>query len=617
MMLSQAETLDARNGSPTIRATLDDGRRLFLHSPYEPEREAKTWAADFRFGPRDLVILYGVGAGHGLQALLPKLGPQNLLIAVEPLEAVLRAGNSLSCLNEARKDARVHWARNWSDVLKAFDAIENSCWRQPRLVVTPVYRQLDPESLEEFAREFLKQKNVLDSFRATVFQSAETWQANLFANLPQLAQAAPISRVFGALQRKPAIIVSAGPSLEKNVELLREAKDHALIIATGTAARLLSTRGIHSDFVLAVDAGENNYAAHFQDISHPGSILAFDPTVHPMIPREHQGKKALFTIYPDTEWLNHYIEESIGLIKTGGSVSNVAFDLACKLGADPVILIGQDLAYPSVSSHAPGSFSERFPTVVPQAWIEGDDQRLEAEAQTNGIANKFQHGGRILIPAIGGGTVPTDRVLYSYLIWFEREIATLGSQRTVIDATEGGALIQGSRVLDLRVALDRFCAVSISKIIGEIRTRLSPPARIDMDRLIRDLHRLKPEIQALDSTLAEASSLLETPVSLGLDRQDLAQIALLSERDAKIGDYLERLKWRFHFLFTPYLVAAQDLSSRTEFGPAQGFEERQLIYKALRRVAQTGSTLLDNALNSMGNIARVTNPPPTKSAERE
>ena len=591
MMLSQAETVDARNGSPTIRATLNDGRRLFLHSPYAPEREATRWAADLSFGPRELVILYGVGAGHGLRALLQKLGPQNLLIAVEPLEAVQRAGNSLPGLNEARTDARVRWAHSWSGVLKGLDAIENSCWRQPRLVITPAYRHLDPHSLEEFAREFLKHQKLLENFRATVFHSAEMWQANLFANLPQLAQAAPISRVFGALGQKPAIIVSAGPSLEKNVELLREAKDHALIIATGTAARMLARRGIHSDIVLAVDGGEYNFLYHFQDVSHDESVLAFDLTTYPLIPERHEGSKALIMIYPDCRWLESYMTEPIGILKTGGSVANIAFDLAQKLDADPIILIGQDLAYTGARSHADETFQDQEATQIPAAWLEGDDEKLSAEAQHDIFARWYRQRGRVEVPAAGGGMVITDRVLQSFLIWFEREIDGLRGSRTVVDATEGGALIRGTEVLSLQETLCQYCGPRIGKTIGVIREALSRPAQVDLRTLELDLCRVEAQLQDLNLIVKKAT--LEASADNDSPHSGNQHLRYIEHQ-------LEELKSTFHFLFTPLLVQAQDFNSGGfQRDPEAAAQERLAFLKSIGACLEKSGGQLDNAIGSL------------------
>ncbi len=594
MNTAEAQVIQAKNGSPTVKITLSDGRSLLLHSTYDPQAEARRWASDIEVAPRDILLVYGVGAGHGVNALLKRLWNSNWVFVVEPLESVRRACEELPAVRAAHSDARVRVVSGWSDVKNQFDEIEDSCWRRLKLVVTPVYRRVAPQALEELSAAVLKQSNLLENFRSTVRHSAEMWQSNLFANLPQLAESAPISRIFGALSRKPAIIVSAGPSLDKNVELLREARDHALIISTGTAARLLAQRGIDTDLVLTVDGAEVNYLAHFQDVTHTDSVLAFDLTAHPLIPRKHRGCKAVLSIYPDCEWLNQYLTEPIGRIKTGGSVSNVAFDLACKLDADPIILIGQDLSYPSAKSHASGTFHEHYRTNVPEAWLAGDMERLASER--TGLARSYMRRNRILVPDVSGGMVPTDQVLLSFLTWFEREIADLDGERAVIDATEGGALIRGTQILSLQETLDRFCAAPITPTTSNIRMRLSQPARVDFDQMQRDLRDIKPQVQYLQANIREAAGLCGQLPRCPQDGASLSPQDRLSILDARILKGVEELKWRFHFLLTPFLVQAQDLSPWRELEPAQAAEQRNLIYATLGPLTRTGERLLDGAL---------------------
>ncbi len=58
---------------------------------------------------------------------------------------------------------------------------------------------------------------------------------------------------------------------------------------------------------------------------------------------------------PVMDWIERYTEP-IGDIQSGGSVATSAFDLLLNLGCDPVILVGQDLAYTGREIHSSGTY---------------------------------------------------------------------------------------------------------------------------------------------------------------------------------------------------------------------------------------------------------------------
>jgi hypothetical protein len=73
----------AKIGAPTLQVVLSDGRKRFLHSPYDPQEEAQRWAVLQEFGPRDIVVVFGIGLGYHVRELVPLLSPTNRLILVE------------------------------------------------------------------------------------------------------------------------------------------------------------------------------------------------------------------------------------------------------------------------------------------------------------------------------------------------------------------------------------------------------------------------------------------------------------------------------------------------------------------------------------------------------
>jgi hypothetical protein len=110
------------------------------------------------------------------------------------------------------------------------------------------------------------------------------------------------------------------------------------------------------------------------------------------------------------------------------------------LGANPVVLIGQDLALTGGKDHADGYMYAY--------------QKDHLKARTNAGFD---------VDGYYGGTVRTERQLFFYKTWFEEQIKALPPENLIINATEGGACIKGSLQLPFALVCDQIRATSLRK----------------------------------------------------------------------------------------------------------------------------------------------------------
>ena len=140
----------------------------------------------------------------------------------------------------------------------------------------------------------------------------------------------------------PCIIVAAGPSLSKNLVLLKESQQLFVIIAVDTIFQVLLRHGIEPDFILVIDP-QHKSKRYFENIPPNRSILVFDSMVCHQILRNYSGKKVgIASNMHFSLWLEK-VSCFKGGLNVGGSVSTVAYSLALKLGCDPIIFIGARL----------------------------------------------------------------------------------------------------------------------------------------------------------------------------------------------------------------------------------------------------------------------------------
>ena len=157
----------------------------------------------------------------------------------------------------------------------------------------------------------------------------------------------------------PAIIVSAGPSLNKNIEELKKAKNKAFIIAVDTAMKPLLRNGIIPDMYAIIDGTKPLELVAVEE-SRNIPLLSEVRAAHAVMDY-HKGKKFFFrefTPYFDRMYeMNH---KEWAAMDVGGSVATAAFSLACYLGLGTVIMVGQDLALTGNKTHADGTFKEKM-----------------------------------------------------------------------------------------------------------------------------------------------------------------------------------------------------------------------------------------------------------------
>jgi hypothetical protein len=270
---------------------------------------------------------------------------------------------------------------------------------------------------------------------------------NVSRNLPWYVAAPSLARLSESYRGKPAVIVSAGPSLRKNKHLLRELNNRAVIIAVQTTFQPLLELGVEPHFVTSLD---------YHDIC-TRFFEKLPPAVKTELVAEPKATSAIFDLNPGPLSLvgNDFAERLLKEMKlnkarlpAGATVAHLSYYLAEHLGCDPIIFVGQDLGFSDGLCYAPGTSYEdvwrpelsRFCTVEMKQW--------EQIVRDRNILRKTTD--------YKGNPTYTEERLFTYLQQFERDFAK--SDRRIIDATEGGVLKRGARVMTFADAIREFCS---------------------------------------------------------------------------------------------------------------------------------------------------------------
>lgn len=235
----------------------------------------------------------------------------------------------------------------------------------------------------------------------------------------------------GVYKGKPAVIVGAGPSLDKNINLFTQLKDKALIFSVDGAMNTLFGKGIKPDIVSSIERIKlttNFYNSH----EIPEELIFVGPNV---ILKDILDKfnKIIFTGRIGDGLFNKF-NEAIGFtnLEVGSNVSHILIAFAIYLECDPIIFTGLDLAYTGGRTHT-ARFSEY----------------LDEDAMSIYKKNIVYVAGQ------NGEKLETNENFRNTKTWIESVIAQ-DMDRTYINATEGGAKIAGAINLKLSDVISQY-----------------------------------------------------------------------------------------------------------------------------------------------------------------
>ncbi len=485
-----------RSGAWTVRGTTPDGTALYLHSRHDPHAEAQRFASAVPTEEKFSFVVSGLGLGYHVTALCARLRGDAIVIVCEPsLEMIATAFccNDFAELIETRRilfltdadKSRLH------DQLRPYGTLimlgAQFVRHQPSVRLAEGAHAEITAAISEFV-------TYTRMTLMTLVSNAKITCQNIAMNFVHYVQTPPIDILRDRFAGNPCVVISAGPSLSRNIDALAELKGRAVLCAVQTAIKPLMSRGIVPDFVTSLDFHEmsRKFFEQAGDLSDVHLVAEPKATWH--VTDEYPGPLSLL----DNPWARLVLGDDIAGrdgLKAGATVAHLALYLAAYLGCDPIIFVGQDLAFSGHVFYVPG-------VEIHQAW-RSEINRFNTMEQKEW--DRIVRNRPILrrVQGIDGGELYTDELLFTYLEQFETDIAQLSG--TIIDATEGGARIRGTTVMPLAQAAERYCREPIDP--QRFAYRATTNWR-DPSRLAATGHEIEARLEALDGVVAMCDELL-------------------------------------------------------------------------------------------------------------
>lgn len=424
---------DAKNEEKIIKYS-KEGKDVYLNSKYNPTSEADRFMNDcYDMADKSLLTMFGLANCSYIKAFVANKKKDINCVIYEPDSRVFVQVLRNIDISEILSDTTIAIiVGDWfgqlfpmflNDLVQAYNKDNN------KSVILPKYDELFSDELQIYKDAIRERGDRLTAEMFTVKSMGLKTCKNSIYNMQYLKgciSGADYENVFP--ENLPAIIVSAGPSLVKNVELLKEIKDKAFILVVDTAIPKVMKRGIIPDAIISVDYGKS--LKHFKVDGLQDIPFIADSDMNTAVLDFVKSKNVIFNSSDSMVFrkLFEKVGSTIYNVEEGGSVSTAAIAHMISWGFKKIILIGQDLALTGNKVHADDG---EFP----------DD---------------LMRWATTMVKDVDGNDILTRKDYCSYIRWIE-EIAYKFNDIEIIDATEGGALIQHTKVMTLREAIDKYC----------------------------------------------------------------------------------------------------------------------------------------------------------------
>ncbi|MGA3600109.1 motility associated factor glycosyltransferase family protein [Lysinibacillus agricola] len=469
-MLYDVEYLESKTGDETIKIN-----NMLIHSKYNPLREAEQ-ICQKKINNNQLNIVFGIGNGFLYDALLNAEISKDKVLFIEPLEQLKKNRYTLYSIIYGHKAQEVE-----QEITERLMNFSN----EVNIICTPNYDKIFAEeyiALLKLIKE-IQNKNII--YKNTITKFADLWQENIIRNLLYSYNSSNLSKLEKTTS-KPIVVASGGPSLTKQIPLLKNIRDLVILIASGSTIHTLIKNEIEPDYIISIDGGMINYERHFKNLNLKYAELIFSLTSKYEIQQKFTNRK--FAFYDNEVSAYSSVLKQIGFclprIKGGGSVAHYALSIARYISDGPIALIGQDLAYTNNRTHAEGNKNMR-------------------EIDREYIENR----GLVEVEGYDGGIVLTDYAFLTMRDNFEEIMREIDQPSTIYNCTEGGIKIGGME----QKSFEAFCN-DISKCKSTIKNTIAS-SEYNVDNYIGTMRKEKGKYKEIVIILKTAERLLESTVA--------------------------------------------------------------------------------------------------------
>lgn len=495
-----------KTGDEQIYNLWIEDKKTFYYDFENPILDSEQQIEELKLKNTRLALVLGCGLGYELEVFKNKVAiEQNTLgvIIVEKEMEIFKLALQVTdlteyiCKSKIKIIVGIEEESFFSEFQNFFEKNNDVLWLIKTL--KPVYHNfaliLNKDYYLKAIRCIKNSSSYMLNFYGNDPEDSMIGVNNILKNLNEIIENPGINLLYNKFKGKPAVVVSTGPSLNKNKHLLKGLEDEVVIIAADSALKILNEIDVKPHFVTMLERGENmsKLIEGFSYSEVKDTYFAACPVVDPKSYEVYPGPRVI--VYRNFDHFK-WIGLDRGILDIKQSAGNMSFKIAESLGCDPIILIGQDLSYSRDGhTHAKGM-------------VFGHERKEEKTKES------------IEVMGNDGEKINTHKTWYEFLKSYEVDISKY--KGTCINSTEGGAYIRGTKVMTFKEAIDKFIKEKFYPL--NIIRENALISYIDKEKEIKDV------LKIIDDTLIFLENLL-TSCQKGMN--------FLDEINFELEDYLQ------------------------------------------------------------------------------
>jgi len=514
----------APDGEVTVKTGGAEG--TWIHSRRAPRTEAERLVAEITPKPLQTILVQGMGTGLVPRLLLAKF-PKRRVVVLEPDVSLVRfalehhdfaaaiTGHLLVLGTPVPGEPLAPVLTVGAEDMVVFGHV----------MLAHRYAAQDGRCKPVF-EDFLAWLKVVQVSLNTTFVNVHTNYVNALTNLPRFLAGSGLRPLAGCLKGQAAVLVGAGPSLAKNLHVLKQHSGRIHTHVVSSALKRVMAAGVEVHSTNVVDY--HHLSVRYFDRIENGPPLIAKPTCHPEVLACYKGPLITAGSQVYQRMFGDQAAEGVDPESQSSNVAHHGYLLLQYMGANPIILMGLDQANTNHVTHSPGTpffddlaaSSHRFASLELNEllWITSrydpagedvDGVPLTADPQMTDSAHRFE-------------------------VFFERSPET-----SVINSTEGGRRLAGAKDMPLAEALRRHLPRARQSIDAAVAAAMAPmpgaqsAARRDIEGLNAYAVKLRDHAKAVRLVLEAAHQDLEAGRNPRDVQGELAKFnALMSDRRA-------------------------------------------------------------------------------------
>lgn len=439
-------------------------RNSYLHNVQNPLVESQEIFNMAENSPVAIHLVYGLGLGYLFQ--VASLNSQGTVILYEPDLNILKIAFSLVDFSNDILKKNVFVTDNFEQVCEYIYARSNTK-NTPLLLSTVAYRELNKSNFDDMVKELQQTVGMYGLDLKYTKQKFYSLTLSLIKNIPSLINEIPFDTLKNRCLGKTAVVVSAGPTLDREIPIIKKYRNKFILFVVGTAAKTIFEHRIKPDFISIIESYDSSKQLAGLDLKDVNFIT--EPTAHNNL-RKFEFKKVFSHVAANLP-VNEFWSEIANVARdeywSKGTVSYTALNCARILGCSKIILVGQDLAYiegqcyskDSAYKDLECSFNKelnRYEIIAKNfdqfanAISNSPDEEVRKKAALNRLKNL--NASLHYVKGVNGNLIPTESV-YAAFIKPLTEYVQHFDDREYINTSLVGAQIDGFKNISLEDAL--------------------------------------------------------------------------------------------------------------------------------------------------------------------